>query len=280
MPQAIKNTLPTAPGRVAIIGNQDEERLVTDIQRLLTESFRVPTARWRDCWHKLREEARIRISRAGSGRWKREELEHIIREYDGYIASSPELELFVHPTNWSDLRELMRNRHAILIIGQSGTGKTLATSKLYEELREEIPGLARVKITKGPQQLRDDTTLSPVLYDIEDPWGRFDFDPDSQPWNDQLARSFSHATHDRLIVATTRLDVAQSSGIRDSVKPWSISLEAEHYGNQERMKLYKTRIDRLPRELQALAKQAAKTVLAELRTPTKYEGGSGYCSKS
>lgn len=159
----------------------------------------------------------------------------------------------------------------MIIVGQSGTGKTLATSKLYEELREEIPGLARIRITKGPKQLRDDTTLSPVLYDIEDPWGRFDFDPDSRPWNDQLARFFSHATHDRMIVATTRLDVAQSAGIRDSVNRWVIPLEAEHYGNQERLKLYETRIERLPREQQALVKKSVKTVLAELRTPLEIQ---------
>ena len=106
----------------------------------------------------------------------------------------------------------MAERHAALIIGQSGTGKTLATKKLYEELRQEIPGLSRVSI-HGPQQLRDDNTEAPVLYDIEDPWGRFDFDPNSRPWNDQLSQLFSRARPDRMIIVTSRLDVAQSAKI-------------------------------------------------------------------
>jgi hypothetical protein len=271
-PSTIVKALPSgAPGRVAIIGNQDEERLATDIKQLLTESFRVPNTRWKECQRELREEARIRISRGGSGSWKRAELERVIRNHEGYIASSPELDLYVHPTNWSDLRSAMRDRHSALIIGQSGTGKTMATNKLYEELRAEIPGLARVRITLGPQQLRDDLTESPVLYDIEDPWGRFDFDPGSRPWNDQLAQFFSHASHSRMVVATSRLDVAQSAGALEGVKPWMVALEAEHYGNRERRKLYQTRIDGLPHELQAVAAQAEKTVLAELATPLEIQ---------
>jgi hypothetical protein len=268
MPASIESALPAgSAGRVAIIGSQDEERLASDIKTLLTESFRVPNAHWQECRQALREGARVRMRGAGGGRWTRTELERIIRHHEGYIASSPELEHYVYPTNWVDLRAAMSERHAALIIGQSGTGKTMATKKLFEELRESVPGLARVPITLGPQQLRDDQTAPPVLYDIEDPWGRFDFDPKSRPWNDQLAQFFAEARHDRMIIATSRLDVAQSSGALDGVKPWMVGLEAEHYGARERRRLYRTRIDALPRKFQAVATQSEALVLAELATP-------------
>ena len=159
MPVSIVDSLPPeAPGRVAVIANQDDERLETHIKQLLTESFRVPNARWKECLKTLHEEALNRILGGGSGRWRRSELEHVIRKHDGYIASSPEFEHYVHPTNWNRLRNAMSKRHAALIIGQSGTGKTMATRKLYEELRSEIPGLSRVRITQGstqPQQRPD-----------------------------------------------------------------------------------------------------------------------------
>ena len=272
MPSTIKGALPAgSAGRVAIIGNEDEERLATDIRTLLIESFRVPNARLDDCRQALREQARVRIGGAGGGRWSRAQLEQVIRRHDGYIASSPELDHYVHPTNWSELRTAMRERHAALIIGQSGTGKTMATRKLYDELRKEVPGLARVPITLGPEQLRDDVTEPPVLYDIEDPWGRYDFDPKSRPWNDQLAQFFAKARPDRMIVATSRLDVAQSAGALNTVKPWRVGLEAEHYGGAERRRLYRTRIDALPRKLQALAKESEASVLAELATPLEIQ---------
>lgn len=213
----------------------------------------------------------IRIGGAGGGRWTRAQLEQVIRRHDGYVASSPELDHYVPPTNWAELRAAMGERHAALIVGQSGTGKTMATRKLYDELRKEVPGLARVPITLGPDQLRDDVTDPPVLYDIEDPWGRYDFDPKSRPWNDQLAQFFAKARPDRMIVATSRLDVAQSAGALETVKPWRVGLEAEHYGQAERRRLYRTRIDALPRKLQPLAKENEGAVLAELATPLEIQ---------
>lgn len=272
MPISIAKALPSgAAGRVAVIGNQDDERLMTNIRALLTQNFRVPNARWEECHKALREEARIRIRGGDYGRWARTDLEDVIRAHDGYIASSPELEHYVHPTNWHDLSSAMLERNAAIIIGQSGTGKTLATRKIYEELRERIPGLSRVLITLGPQQLHADQTAPPVLYDIEDPWGRFDFDPRSRPWNDQLANFLSHATHDRMIIATSRLDVAHSSGALKTVTPWIVSLEAEHYGKNERRRLYGTRINGLPRVLQRVASDAEKSVLDKLGTPLEIQ---------
>lgn len=272
MPTSIVKALPSgAAGRVAVMGNQDEERLMTNIRALLTQNFRVPNARWEECHRALREEARIRIRGGDDGRWRRADLEYVIRAHDGYIASSPELEHYVHPTNWHDLSFAMQERNAAIIIGQSGTGKTLATRKLYEELRAKIPGLSRVLITLGPHQISADQTAPPVLYDIEDPWGRFDFDPRSRPWNDQLANFFSHATHDRMIIATSRLDVAHRSGALKTVTPWIVSLESEHYGKNERRKLYRTRIDGLPRVLQRVARNAEKSVLDKLGTPLEIQ---------
>ncbi|MGY2848557.1 hypothetical protein ACVIWU_001565 [Bradyrhizobium sp. USDA 4509] len=272
MPSTIARVLPSdAAGRVAIIGNEDPERLETDIKRSLREGFRVPNARLEECRKALREAARARIAGAGGGRWTREELERLVRKHEGYIASSPELDNYVKPTNWDDILGTLRKRHAVLLIGQSGTGKTMATRKIYDELKASVPGLTRVPISQGPEQLRDDQTVGPVLYDIEDPWGRYDFDPTSRPWNDLLSHSFAEARHDRLIVATSRLDVATTSGALDTVKPWLVSLEAEHYGRRERRRLYETRIEALPRKLQKPARESEADVLSELATPLEIQ---------
>lgn len=272
MPHVITNSIDyDISGRVAVIANQDDERLRGDINRLLTEGCHVPNARLNACRTKLRENARARIAGAGGGRWRREELEEIIREHEGYLSSAPELEHYVHPNNWEVLRAAMAKKSAAIIVGQSGTGKTLATKMLYEELRKEIHGLTRVPIRFGPSQLRDDTTPPPVLFDIEDPWGRFDFDPSSRPWNDQLGDFLSAARPDRMIVATSRLDVANTSGALRTVKPWVVGLEVENYGKAERQLLYRSRIDSLPRDLQLLARDSAREVLDKLATPLEIQ---------
>lgn len=272
MASSIADAMPVgSAGRVAIVGNQDFERLERDIKSLLSEKLRVPHARLEGCRRMLRDEARARMGGAGGGRWTRAELEEAIRAHDGYIASYPELEHYVKPTNWPEIKAAILQHSAALIVGQSGTGKTMATLKLYDELRREIPGLTRVPIKFGPDQIRDDRTPPPVLYGIEDPWGRYDFDPRSRPWNDQLAQHFVHARPDRLVVATSRLDVARSSGALHTVKRWEVSLEAEHYGVRERQRLYQTRIGNLPRNVQTLAKENQSVVLAELATPLEIQ---------
>lgn len=272
MPRSMAKHLPNdAAGRVAVLANLDEEKLESRIAQLLTVRFRVPNAKWILCLKAFRDEARIRILGGGGGLWRRDELEQVIRSYDGSPASVPELDRYVYPTNWKSVRKSISDHHAVLIVGQSGTGKTMATRKLYEDLREEIPGLSRVHITKGPTQLTNDHTAPPVLYDIEDPWGRFSFDPQSRPWNDQLGLFLAGARHDRLMIVTTRRDVGQTAGALDSVRHWVVPLEAEHYGPTERQRLYISRIDQLPRDLHEVARIGKNRVLEALHTPLEIQ---------
>lgn len=273
MPSALVNELPEdSAGRVAVIGSLDEEGIVQKIERLLIVRFGVPNSRWINCLQVLRQEARLRIRRAGGGLWRREEVEHVIRKHDGYLASSPKLDSYIQPKNWRTLRDAMMGpNHAVIIVGQSGTGKTLATDKLFEDLRREIPGLARVRIRKGPHELRHDTTPPPVLYDIEDPWGRYSFDSSTRAWNDELSRALSSARADRLVMATSRRDVAVASGGLKSVEDWVVPLEAEHYGKTERKQIYRSRIESLPRAMHSLAIEAEGRVLERLATPLEID---------
>lgn len=272
LPASMQKLLPPkSAGRVAVISGFEDTVIEREIRRLLTESFRVPNSRWRACRTALRKEVRRRILGAGAGVWRTDELEAVIRRFDGYIASSPELDAFVYPTNWQDLKNRLRDRNGVLILGQSGTGKTLATRRLYDELRAEDAGLTRVPVRLGPHEIRDDMTELPVLFDVEDPWGRFDFDPKSRPWTDQLGNLFTHATAGRRIVVTSRLDVAEAARIPEELRPWIVPLEAEHYGPDERRRLYETRVGALPRGLQLQVKQARSDVLDELATPLEIQ---------
>jgi len=144
-----------------------------------------------------------------------------------------------------ELLAQIQDRNAVLILGQPGTGKTLATDVLFHELAERIPGLKRVRIT-SPEALRQDQTRGPVLFDIEDPWGRYTFEEKGRDWNDQISLFMSGARHDRIIDATSRVDVGKATNALDSVKRWQFELQAEHYGKRERHLLYANRVARLP----------------------------------
>lgn len=267
VPDNIAGVAKGIAGRLAIVGSADDERLVRDIRDLLVDSFRVPNARWGDCHTALRTEAWKRMRGEAKGRWTRDDVRRIIVAYDGYLADGSEVDTFVRPTNWGDIRQALDSRHAIIIIGQSGSGKTATSEALWRDLREEVPGLQRIHITHGPEQLRADKTLPPVLYDIEDPWGRFKFEPESRPWNDQLEGIFRQARHDRLLVATSRLDVALGSGALDSVARWRVPLDAENYGPREKQRLFRNLVRTLPEDLAALAHEREVSVLKQFELP-------------
>ena len=254
-------------GRVAVIGSQDDERLVTDIKTLLLERFRVPRAHWEACLTALRAQAWGRMRSEAGGVWRREEVERVIADHEGYLVGDGERDAFVEPTNWGDLTRALETNHAIMIIGQSGSGKTAASEALWLERKVAIPDLKRVHITLGPDELRADTTQPPVLYDIEDPWGRFRFEPNSRPWNDKLEPEFIGARHDRLFVATSRIDVAEASGAIDSIQRWRMPLDAENYGRAERQRLYRNLSAGLPADLKAFAHEHEASVVRQLGLP-------------
>jgi hypothetical protein len=260
-----------ALGRIAVLSNHEPDWVVSRIRELLTDGLRVPRALWEACLTALRAGARSRVRRQGTNRWTRAELQAVVQAHEGYLASSPELEDYVKPTNWEDLLAQIQDRHAVLILGQSGTGKTLATDVLFHELSDRMPGLKRVRIS-SPEALRQDQTPEPVLFDIEDPWGRYTAEEKGRDWTDQLALFMAGAHHNRIIVATSRLDVGQAARALDSVKRWRFDLQAEHYGRRERHLLYANRVARLPLTvLKRLAARNETRVLDQLTTPLEIQ---------
>jgi hypothetical protein len=187
LPATIAAAVPkNAGGRIGILASADPEWVEWKLRELLEEAFRVPHSQLESCKAALRNAALERMRGVGGGVWTREQLEHFIKAHDGYLASSLEAETFVKPTNWSDLKRALTEHNAVIITGASGTGKTTAAQVLLGELRAEIPGMTVVHIQHGPEEVRADNHAGPVVFAIEDPWGKYRLDPRSQPWNDEV----------------------------------------------------------------------------------------------
>jgi hypothetical protein len=259
-----------AAGRIGILASADEERIAWKLQKLLEEAFRVPRAQREACIKALREEALARMRGAGGGVWTRNELAEVIRNSEGYLAGSPEAEVFVRPTNWDDLKTTLATNHAVIITGSSGTGKTMAAQVLLAELRARVPGLTTVPILHGPEQVRADAHKGPVVFMIEDPWGRYRFEPQSQPWNDELPKLLATASGNRYFIVTSRSDVLRESRAKAS-KKWYVELEAENYGVRERVLLFEGRLLGVPRRFQKAATDNRSIALDRLRTPLEIQ---------
>lgn len=74
-----------------------------------------------------------------------------------------------------------------------------------------------------------------------------------------------------MIVATSRRDVADSARVLKTMRPWLVPLEAEHYGEAQKARLYRTRIPALPWVLRLPVSKAEEKVLAALATPLEIQ---------
>lgn len=265
-PEMAARLLPTqAAGRIAVLGALDTEKLDARTERLLTGRFHVPWPRITDCRNALRQQARDRMRGGAGGVWTREQIEASVRDFGGYAGDSEVLEGFVPPTNWNELRAALHTRHAIIIAGPSGTGKTRAARALLAEVEKELPGVELVHVNGGPEKIHHHHP--PVAFEIEDPWGQYRLEPTALPWNDRINEVLSSARSDRKFVITSRSDVMRESGPKSLAAKWFVYLEAEHYGVRERMRLFESRRHDLPLEVQQAAIEYQKEAIEGLETP-------------
>ncbi|SDG47085.1 hypothetical protein SAMN04488117_12240 [Celeribacter baekdonensis] len=272
MPPTLRGALPNgADGRVAVWNSLDQEKVEHRIVDRLTERFRVPRSGVQACIKQLEEGALIRMKGAQAGVWTRQEIIGIVEAHGGYDGVSKDLSQFVHPANWDDLLAQLKERNAIVLTGPSGTGKTTAAKALIATLREENAGITHVKIEGGPERLRDDKTIGSVVFEIEDPWGRYRAEPGSLPWNDALNEFLGSASPDRMFVITSRSDVIKSANLTSLDQRFVGELLAGHYRANERGRLFDLRLGGLPRSEQVSALKYRSTVIKNLTLPLELD---------
>jgi len=268
LPKEIAQTLPPgAAGRVAILAAMDFERLRFRIETLLKERFRIPLPHVARCLEELRAEALARMRNVGQGHWQRVELDQVLAAHGGYAGDTDALDGFVPPTNWEDMKQALAANHALIIAGPSGTGKTRTGKALVAHLRDLLPGLSVVPIEGGPDKLFCDGHPPPVVYEIEDPWGRFRLEPTSLPWHDSITAVLATARADRKFIITSRSDVLQESGPKKLAQKWLVRLEEENYRSEDRVLLFEQRLPTLPRAYQAIVVPYRKDAVERLITP-------------
>ncbi len=265
-PDMGKNLPADAGGRIAILGAMDHEKINARTERLLSQRFRVPHSNLQGCREALRSEAFLRMRGAAQGVWSRLDVELLIAAAGGYVGESADLEGFVPPTNWDELKTAIDTKHAVVITGASGTGKTRIAKHSSLTCATRYPASSMSSSRGGPEKTADDPDSRPVVYEIEDPWGRFRLEPTSAPWNGAIAEILQSAAPDRKFVITSRSDVLHESKLRLKDK-WVVTLEDENYGPAQRTKLFENRLPSLPPSLQPTVLRSRDDAVERLATP-------------
>ena len=274
VPASLSAILPPEPeGRIAIWGVLTERLLDLEIKEILGFLLRVPQNRQAECRTRLREEALRRMQGTSPGVWTRDDLLSVIRDSGGYLASDPELESFVPPANYQDLRELLERKNAVVLTGPSGTGKTLTALALVDQARQRpsAPEIIHVNVSDGPSSTRTLADTAPKIFYVEDPWGQYSLRGGADAWTEQLPRLLRKAHAGHQYIVTSRTDMLGQAKADEGLKPWAVVLDADQYRDGELAEIYDKRLEFLATDLQATALEFRTDALDALETPLEVD---------
>ena len=269
-PASLSKTLPHGPeGRIAMWCVLTERLLDLEVNDILGSLLRVPQNRQAKCRARLRDEALQRMRGKNPGVWTREDLLSVIRGYGGYLASAPQLESFVEPANYQDLKDILQRRNAIVITGPSGTGKTWTARALVNQAQQQPspPEIIEVNVNNGPSSMRMLFNSGPKLFYVEDPWGQYSLWSGADSWTEQLPRILNEARAEYQYVITSRTDMLAQARADRGLERWTVVLDADQYRDGELAAIYDKRLDLLATNLQAKALNFRPNALEALETP-------------
>lgn len=261
-----ETTAAGAESRVAVISEHEAERIDEKVKQILATECHVPGSNLDTCYETLRNAALSRMVGTAARVWTYDDVERIVVECDGYLAAELELQDYVRPTNWDRILSALKREHKVILKGASGTGKTLTARALIAEMRDVVPML-NVVDARTPADVVSRQVKGPVLFYLDDPWGRYMFEPGRQQWNELLPSQMSRANENNMFVVTSRSDVLNEAKAADAIGKWTVAIEAENYADGQIELIYRRGSRGLPHRLRELAHDNERAVLGELRTP-------------
>ncbi len=208
---------------------------------------------------------------AGRASWSRAEIEAVIVAHQGLPNGPPQGANFVPPTNFARFIDTLNEHHGVIISGGSGTGKTTAAKELLNRLLDAGEGFEEVPVTGGPEKVRSHQPDHPVVFMIEDPWGRVRADPAAEPWNDAIVGLLAQAGPRRKFIITSRSDVLETAKPQHLPRAMGVRLENDDYLPAQKAELFENRRLALPRTLHSIIDNARRRVLSALDSPSQIE---------
>ncbi|MEO9786865.1 MAG: hypothetical protein ABJF67_04560 [Aurantimonas coralicida] len=256
--------------RILLLTGVTREVLSARISSLLSQHGHVPASKHADCLRDIRDIVRHKVQGADEGRWKRSELLDVLVRHDGSAAPTRDMDHYVRPRSFDAIEDQLDASHAAVIVGPSGTGKTLTADILELDLRRGTPPFAVVGEEHGPGHVRAHLSRSdPVLFHLRDPWGGNRLTPGADRWSGELPKLLNSAGPGRKFLITSRSDVLQSAGheLMKELQPYVVSIEVDDYGPARLGKIYDGIAADLTGHARAMAVQHRDRALEELTRP-------------
>ncbi len=256
-------------GRIAILPGLPRELVAARTADLLRRIGHVPLVRHVSCKAELVETVRKRLLGADATPLRRVEVEEIMRRHDGSLTFTAQMDRYVAPKCLPTIEDVLATRHAVIIVGPSGTGKTMTAEVLEARFRDAGVGFESVTKEGGLEAVAAKlNSPHPVVFHLRDPWGSLRFLPASRPWTEALVKLLRSAKPDKKFLVTTRSDVLhEAGGLTGGLAPYIVPIEPEDYDVEARSTIYDNYAAGLTGPARDLASRFRERAMRTLRKP-------------
>lgn len=257
--------------RIGICDTITMEMLESRIFKLLDRHGNVPPQKLLKCLEDMRDAVRKRLGGEHGGRWTMANLLANIIDNGGSRLAHRRHDQFVPPRSFLSIEQALRDTHAVIIVGPSGTGKSLAADVLAAKLVRQSPAFLERPVLDAGEANSALTDPGPLLIYLRDPWGDSAPSIEAARWTSKLPGLFRMADNAHKFLITTRYDIFKRSEPGEALESYTIAIEPEDYTADQRALIYDNHVGDLSGHAHALALAHRDVVLGRVRRPYEIE---------
>lgn len=254
-------------GRVHVLSNLTSELLHFRIEKLLTETGKVPYVRIGKCIEALKAAFRQRLLGTAPVSFERDELLSILRAHDG-VMDAQEDPYYVAPADLAVIEARLDHDGWIVLVGPPGVGKTMLADHLATRHRKGTPPFLVVweHLSLGSIK-RHIHAGGPMLTIIGDLWGTSTYMGENTFAHD-LFGCIESAPRDKRFVITARSDIYAKvpEQVKERIAANVIEFSERNYGDDKLWAIVTQAAGLVGEQLAAL-EQLRTEILARLRLP-------------
>lgn len=255
--------------RIGILCQREENRLILEIDKILTSAGHVPAHKCTDCVLRLKESVRRRLLGQSKPSWTKEEISTDIIWAGGVFAIDKEV--FIEPNNYAEIVQQISKNFKLLLCGPPGTGKTFLAEHIADKHRLDPNPFEIVTEDKGINFVKECLgRQGRFLFFLNDPWGHYKLYQDADKWAEELPKLLKEANTSKRFVMTSRIgirqqiiDDASSSELLSS----EILLTESQYSDEQRKKILNIALKKCKPWQSDIAERNQKAIIEKLRVP-------------
>lgn len=122
-------------------------------------------------------------------------------------------EMFVAPNNFEDLIRDIISQKSIILSGEPGVGKTSIAEQIIYEISKNYKIRRIIKISNVNELKRELNKENNCLCFLEDPWGKYKFEDDSNNWNSELKYLLPKLQEGKYLIVTSRENILKQATV-------------------------------------------------------------------